>query len=202
MRAARLAFLKCRESGMNAISKLKLFANKNRREVAPLIAQLEGLIQFLNELDRKEKSESVRIEIAGALRDIERLTLTAEKRLIELNSQLQKAKKENSLLNPHLLKRGVCRKNLYAILGVSEAATPQAIDIGYQRELSFLLQLTPVQEERRKALQEAWGVLKNPELRAEYDAVRSVGYDSWRARRRSSDALWHCVPGSYGGGKK
>jgi len=42
--------------------------------------------------------------------------------------------------------------------------------------------------------------LRNPELRAEYDAVRHVGYDSWKAKRRNGDALDHCFPGSFGSG--
>lgn len=74
------------------------------------------------------------------------------------------------------------RNDYYAILGVSPEASPEEIKKAF-RKLALETHPDrnpgdPAAEERFKKINEAYGVLSDPEKRAEYDRYRAMGFQS------------------------
>jgi hypothetical protein len=69
-------------------------------------------------------------------------------------------------------------KDYYSVLGVREAATKAEIDRQYKREAARHHPDLGGNEERMKALNEAYSVLKDQSLRRDYDRSRTPGIRS------------------------
>lgn len=69
----------------------------------------------------------------------------------------------------------------YRVLGVDPEATPEEIRNAYRRQVKEvhpdLNNGDPTSLERMKAVVKAWEVLRDPELRSEYDRIHGIGTD-------------------------
>jgi hypothetical protein len=199
-RDARMTYVRFRTAGEAACADLDKLAVAKIPIDGRLRTTLKCLIERMYSLDKEAKSESVMVSIAGCLREMEALLAKVEPLIAEHKKNKPHRFSTSTGGSPHLLPKGIFRENLYSLLGAGEGWSMERLVDAYRERRSEVIARRPEDKGLIDKIDLAWSILRNPELRAEYDAVRHVGYDSWKAKRRNGDALDHCFPGSFGSG--